>query len=542
MMNFEETVRLSCDVLVIGGGGAGLRAAIEARLAGADVLMVSKGRVGYANNTFISKSLIAATGWGDPQDGARTHLEDTLEGGRFLNDPELVSLMVGEAKDQVSFLEQCGVAFAKNKGRFQIDYISGHRFPRHVGGLHRTGSDLMLPLKRYADKIGVRFVDQVFITRLFSSDNRMAGASGVSRDGEFLAISSKCVILATGGFGQIYLRTNNAAGITGDGQALALELGLPLKDMEFIQFYPTATGRLGNRLILFEILVAGEGAILKNRNGEDIVSKYGLTDPVQLTRDRLAQAVMGEILADRGLNGEIVMDMGPISSARLEQLRSLLPSTWHPQEKVLRVAPTTHFCMGGIVIDTNAETSLPGLFAAGEVTAGVHGANRLGGNALCEVFTLGGIAGKRAAQRAEELGTPAVPNRRIADEKALLESQFREEGSDLKALCRSLKETMWLKAGIIRDPEGLMQAIESLSDIKSKAAECALTHISDLIRCLELQNMLHVSKAVCQAALLRTESRGSHYRTDFPVEDGDWLSNILVRKGESGICLENVPI
>ena len=276
-MKFEEMVRLSCDVLVIGGGGAGLRAAIEAREAGADVLLVSKSRIGHATNTYISKSIIAATGLGDPQDGAQAHMEDTLEGGRLLNDPALVSLMVEEARHQIAFLERCGVVFAKDKGRFRVDHISGHRFARHVGGQHRTGSDLILPLKRRAQEMGVRLADQVFITRLFSSDDRIAAASGISHDGTFLEITAKTVILATGGFGQAYLRTNNAAGITGDGQALALALGLPLKDMEFVQFYPTATGRVGNRLILFEILVAGEGALLKNRHGEDIITKYGLT-------------------------------------------------------------------------------------------------------------------------------------------------------------------------------------------------------------------------------------------------------------------------
>ena len=541
-MKFNETVGLSCDVLVVGGGGAGLRAAVEARLAGADVLLVSKSRVGHANNTYISKSLIAAAGWGDSPDGFQTHLEDTMVGGRLLNDRELVSEMVRRAKGEISFLEQCGVAFAKDKGRFQINAITGHRFPRHVKGEHTTGSDLVLPLKRYAEKIGVRFEDQVFITRLFSSGERIAGATGVSYTGRFLVISAGSVILATGGFGQVYLRTNNAAGITGDGQALALDLGLPLKDMEFVQFYPTATGRLGNRLILFEILVAGEGAVLKNRDGEDIVSKYGLNDPVKLTRDRLAQALTGEISANRGVDGGILMDLSGISPGRLEQLRPLLPSAWQASEKVLVVAPTTHFCMGGIVIDKTAETPLPGLFAVGEVTAGIHGANRLGGNALCEVFTMGGIAGKEAARRAAEPGGPAVSEEEIAHEKAFLQSRFREKGPDLKAFCRSLKETMWLNAGIVRHPEGLALAMEMIRDIEAKTTEAAVTGIPDLFRCLELQNMLCVSESVCRAALLRTESRGSHFRADCPDEDPGWLRNVLVKKEGTEIHLESVSI
>ena len=541
-MKFNEIDRISCDVLVIGGGGAGLRAAIEARHAGADVLLVSKAKVGYANNTYIAKAIIAASGWGDPRDGGRVHLEDTVKGGRFLNDPELVSAMVEEAKSEISFLEKCGVAFRKKEGRFKTDYIAGHSFPRHVSGEHRTGSDLTLPLKQHAEKIGVRFADRVFITRLFSSGDRVAAASGVSHDGRFLVFTAGSVILATGGFGQMYLHTNNAAGITGDGHALALHLGLPLKDMEFVQFYPTATGKLGNRLILYEALVLGEGASLKNRKGEDIILKHGLKDPMRLTRDRLAQAIMRELLGGNDVDGGVIMDLSSISEERLAPLTSLLPSAWHADQKTLIVSPTTHFCMGGIMINKNAETPLTGLFAAGETTAGVHGANRLGGNALCEVFTFGGIAGKRAAARAEELGCVNAPVEMIEHEKVRLEFRFGGNGAESKVLSRSLKKVMWLKAGILRDPEGLSEALETISDIRSGAVEASIGKISDLVRCLELENMLLLSEVVCRAALLRTESRGSHYRTDCPDEDNaHWLKNIVAKKDEAGIRLETVP-
>ncbi|MCP4576219.1 MAG: FAD-binding protein [Deltaproteobacteria bacterium] len=541
-MKFDGINRVSCDVLVIGGGGAGLRAAIEARQAGADVLLVSKAKVGYANNTYIAKAIIAASGWGDPHDGSRIHLEDTIKGGRFLNDPELVIAMVKEAKAEISFLEKCGVAFAKKEGCFETEHIAGHRFPRHVRGEHRTGSDLILPLKQYAEKMGVRFVHRVFITRLFASGDRIAAASGVSHDGRFLVFTTGSVILATGGFGQVYQHTNNAAGITGDGQALALHLGLPLKDMEFVQFYPTATGRFGNRLILSEILVMVEGARLKNSKGEDIVLKHGFKDPMQLTRDRLAQAIMRELLAGNDVDGGVIMDLSPIAEERLIPLASLLPSAWHADQKTLIVSPTTHFCMGGIMIDKNAETPLPGLFAAGETTAGVHGANRLGGNALCEVFTFGSIAGKKAAVKAKEMGPVNAPGEMIKHEKARLESRFSGNGVDTKVLGRSLKQIMWFKTGILRDSEGLSEALKTISDIRSEAVEARVAKISDLIRFLELENMLLLSETVCQAALLRTESRGSHYRTDCPEEDNaHWLKNIAAKKEAGGIRLETVP-
>jgi len=535
-MKFSGTETMTCEVLIIGGGGAGLRAAIEARQAGADVLLVSKSRVGYANNTYIAKAIIAASGWGDPRDGGRAHLEDTVNGGRLLNDRELVSVMVNEAKREISFLEKCGVIFAKKERQFHTEQIAGHSFPRQIRGQHRTGSDLMLPLKQYAEKIGVRFADRVFITRLFSSGNHVAGASGVSHDGRFLVFKAGSVILATGGFGQVYLHTNNAAGITGDGQALALELGLPLKGMEFVQFYPTATGRLGNRLILSEVLVMAEGAILKNSAGEDIALKHGLKDPMQMTRDRLAQTIMGELLAGRDVDGGIIMDLSPIPEERLVPLGSLLPSGWHPDQKTLVVAPTTHFCMGGIMIDKNAETSLAGLFAAGEVTAGVHGANRLGGNALCEVFTFGGIAGGKAVARARESGPIDLSRDATDHEKLRLQSRFKGTGENPKDLARSLKEIMWLKVGILRDSKGLSEALEKILELQVKAVEVSIKKASDLIRCLELDNMLRLSEVVCRSALLRDESRGSHYRTDYPKEDNDrWLQNIVVRKGENGL-------
>jgi succinate dehydrogenase/fumarate reductase flavoprotein subunit len=542
-MKFGEVNKVSCDVLVIGGGGAGLRAAIEAREMGAEVIVVSKSRVGHATNTWIAKARIAATGWGDALDDHHVHLKDTVMGGRYLNDQALVSVMVQGAENQISFLEKCGVVFAKKEGRFQIEHSSGHSNPRHVRGQHGTGSDLVLPLKEYSKKIGVRFAEKIFVSRLFSSDNRIAAASGISEDGRFQVFVAKCVILATGGFAQAYLHTNNAAGITGDGQALAFELGVPLKDMEFVQFYPTALGKLGTRVLLYETFVSNAGAVLKNAVGEDIVAKHGLGDPMFLTRDRLAQAIMLEIMEGRDVDGRVIMDLSPVSDEDIERSRALLPLRWTADQKELLVSPTAHFCMGGISIDKNTETSLSGLFAAGEVSAGIHGANRLGGNALSEVFAMGGIAGGKAAVKARELGLPEMPEDEVAGEKARLEALFNEEGEDLKAMCRSLKGAMWYKAGIQRSPKALEEALKQIQERKALSAKTSITKIGDLIRSLELQNMLLVSEMVCRAALLRTESRGSHFRSDYPEEDNtNWLKNIVVRKEDTGIRLEIVPV
>lgn len=377
-MKLSQLQVVSCGVLVIGGGGAGLRAAIAAREKGADVLLVSKARAGYANNTMISKATFAApSGWADPRDNPEVFLKDTVMGGRFVNDQRLVAAVAGEAGAQMTFLEKCGVKFFESEGRIMAIHAAGHSYARHIRARERKGSGLVLPLKEYARENGVRFADSVFITRLLTSEGgRIAAAAGITRDGEFIAFVSKCFVLATGGFAQIFLHTNNAPGITGDGLALAFELGAPIKDMEFVQFYPTAAGKLGNRLILYENLILRDRAVLKNADGDDIVIKQGLNDAMKMTRDRLARVIMQEVFAGRGVEDGVLMDLSRASEAQLLKYRSLLKD---PHKKAFIVAPTTHFCSGGVMINANGQTPIDGLFAAGEICAGVHGANRLAG-------------------------------------------------------------------------------------------------------------------------------------------------------------------
>ena len=383
-----------CDVLVVGGGGAGLRAAIAAREAGADTLLVSKARVGYGNNTFISKATIAATGFGLSNDGPHVHEKDTFEGGRFLNDSELVRVMAREIPDEIRFLQACGVLFSKRGERMRVIHTPGHTHPRHVTVPSRVGGDLILPLRAHASKAGVRFGERVFVSKLLTVDHNLRGACGFDEAGDFRVYETGCVVLATGGFAQIYLHNNNAPGLTGDGHVLALEAGVELRDMELVQFYPTALGKLGGRLLLYEGLVFQGGAILRNAQGEDILLKYGLKDSKAATRDRVSQVITQEILEGRGVGDGVIMDLGELAEEMPASLRLLLPAGWTPSQKELSVSPTAHFCMGGVMAGPDAATSLPGLFAAGEVTGGVHGANRLGGNALAEAFVMGAVAGR----------------------------------------------------------------------------------------------------------------------------------------------------
>ena len=543
-MGLRDLDTVSCDVLVIGGGGSGLRAAIAAREGGVDVVVVSKSRVGYGNNTYISKgTFAAAAGLRDSRDNPDVHLRDSVIGGRFINDQRLLKLVTQGTVSQIEFLQKCGVRFYERGGRIGVVHAPGHSYPRHVRGQDRSGRDFIIPLRAYAERIGVRFLDRTFMTRLISSEGSIAGATGIARDGTFSAFSASSIVLATGGFARTYLHNNNAAGITGDGHVLAFQLGVPLKDMEFIQFYPTALGALGSRLFLYEAFVFQADAALRNALGDDIIAKYGLTDPMAMTRDRLTRAIMREILEGRGISGGVIVDVSRVPERELTALLHLLPGASAPREGKLIVSPTAHFCMGGIPTDENAETFVPGLFAAGEVCAGVHGANRLGGNALSEVFTMGAVAGESAAQKALQSDRPDLPGKEVLAERERLESLLSAGGADLGKLLRDLKGVMWRKAGIIRDKEGLEAALERNVEIAACLKTVRVRDYGELRRYLELENMVLLSEMVCRAALLRTESRGAHYRTDYPEEDNNsWLKNILIRKEGNKMRLAAVPV
>jgi succinate dehydrogenase/fumarate reductase flavoprotein subunit len=533
-------VKLSCDVLVIGGGGAGLRSAIAAKLRNADVLLTSKTKIGPGSNTYISKAIISATGWGTPEDDESVHIADTVTGGRFLNDQSMVAKVAERSHSEITFLKDCGVHFDMHAGTPRVIKIGGHRYSRHVYGTNWSGRDLVIPLKRRAKQVGVRFAEQIFVTRLMTAEDRICGATGITADGRFIVIHASVVVLATGGYAQIYLNTNNVPGITGDGQALAYDLGIPLKDMEFVQFYPTATGKRGSRLILYEKMLAQPGVVLCNRQGENIIKRHGIADPTKVTRDRLAQIITKEIRPGASPDQGVFMDLEALSEETARQLSPILPSRWWKGQKVFKVTPTAHFCMGGIVTDQCGETPIKGLFAAGEATAGVHGANRLGGNALAEIFTMGSWVGELAAERTRSIGTPIVPKNAFEKERSRLEGAFSSQGLSAKQLINELKQLMWDKAGVIRQERGLKEALKRLREPWPRVAVSSPT---DLIRLLEFQNMRCVAKMVCRAALERTESRGSHFRTDYPEEDNRiWLKNIVLRKSNTGINVKAKPV
>ncbi|NQU65882.1 MAG: FAD-binding protein [SAR324 cluster bacterium] len=540
-MTSQIKAPISCDVLIIGGGGAGLRAAIEAKELGADVAVVSKSRIGYGNNTIISAGIMAATGWGEAEDGHDVHVKDTVLGGRYLNDQKLVAVTAAEATAQATFLEKCGVAFAQKDGMLQVEHIPGHSYPRHLSTAQKGGRGLILPLIASAEKIGVRCYDQVFISKLFADNNQIKGAGGFSKDGQFLSFAAKSVILATGGFAQLYQKTDNAQGITGTGHILAHDLGITLKDMEFVQFYPTSLGRSGSRILLYEIIVTRFGGKIRNSEGADILEKHGMKERIQKTRDRVTRAIITEMRDGFGVDGGVILDLSPVTP--LSKLKPFLPESWTEDQTKLIVSPTTHFCMGGIQVDPRLETAITGLYGAGEICGGVHGANRLGGNALAEVFALGGVAGRNAAGWAGKTEPAHISAAVLQTECDRLASFYQNGQFDAPEIRNKLKETMWRQVGIIRRGKELTEALHTIEELKQMAMDITVQSPQELMQFLELQNMLVLSQMVCQAALQRTESRGAHYRSDFPAEDNrNWLCNIVIKKKETSMELACVPV
>jgi succinate dehydrogenase/fumarate reductase flavoprotein subunit len=541
---------ITTDVLIIGGGGAGLRAAIEAKSHGVDVLMVSQSRVGYGSNTTISGGAFAAV-LGQPRkdqnpsDSCEQHLRDTITAGCFINDQALAEIMVRGAEQQVKDLYCFGVRYTTTEASpwISLSMDPGHSHSRLVYGQHSFGTDFTFPLRQYALGQGVKFAEGVLLTKLLKQGNSVVGALGIGRQGQVLVFAASSIILASGGLGQVYLRTDNAAGTMGDGYALAYEAGAVLQDMEFVQFYPTSLGS-GTPAPFYECFFFETGGRLLNWDDADIARKHGLTDSMLLTRDRLSLAIAREIASGLGFEDKVVLDLSGIPEEKIEKLQPILPKGYSRGERRFLVAPTAHFHMGGVKINEKAETSLPSLYAAGEVCAAIHGANRLSGNALTEVWVFGTIAGREAAGRAKEDKSDVRFTEEIAAEiERLQELASRQDGERAEPLCRSLKETMWHRVGIIRNAEGLKQALKEIANLKERYCRISTADGRELQLAIRLGNMLTASEMICRTALLRSESRGAHYRQDFPEQnDKDWLCNMLLVKKDGQMALSTKPV
>lgn len=516
------------DVLVIGTGGAGLRAAIEAKERGVGVAIVSKSPAGMNNATVVAGGGFRAAIEGlTPEE----HYRDTMEVGKRLNDPKLAKIFAEEGGERVLELRRFGVEMRVHHGGISVGTIPTLR-----------GLGITKPMVKHCRSMGVEVVENVVVTKLLKKEEAVVGAVGYDvHVGEPVVFSSKTVVLATGGAGALYKRTDCPLRVTGDGYSLGYHAGARLRDMEFVQFFPIALAEPGEPPFLVGGAITEEGRIL-NTLGEDIPKKYGLTArPLVLkSRDLLSRAVMMEIAQGSGVSGAVLVDAREVFRRRsVEYLASTGPVKYlleklKAAEKPFRVAPICHFCMGGLVIDENGYTGVPGLYAAGEVVGGVHGANRHGGNALTDITVFGARAGASAAKRSKKVKAKRVEELAEAEIRRYEALVARDNGYNPYIVMERLREAMWAKAGIIRDSASLAEAFEEIFDLRGMAERVMASRGRDMLVALETSMALDAAEMIVRAAMERRESRGAHYRSDYPLEDPKWLKPVIISEADGG--------
>ncbi|HEY2102500.1 MAG TPA: fumarate reductase/succinate dehydrogenase flavoprotein subunit [Chthoniobacterales bacterium] len=580
------------DVLVIGAGGAGLRAAIEASAARVSVGLVCKSLLGKAHTVMAEGGIAAALANVDDRDSWRVHFADTMRGGQYVNNWRMAELHAREAPARVRELEAWGAVFDRTKdGRILQRNFGGHKYPRlaHVGD--RTGLEMIRTLQDHGVHQGIDVHMERTILTLLKQGGRIVGAFGYERErGRFVVFRAKAVVLATGGIGRAYKITSNSWEYTGDGHSLAYRAGAELIDMEFVQFHPTGmVWPPSVRGILVTEGVRGEGGILTNKEGrrfmfEDIPENYqaqtasneeegwrycqgdknARRPPELLTRDHVARCIVREIKEGRGSpHGGVFLDIAWIKkkvSNGEEYIKKKLPSMYHQFKQLadiditrepMEVGPTTHYVMGGVRVDSDTQMSrVPGLFAAGECAAGINGANRLGGNSLSDLLVFGKRAGEYAAVFAKEnsLGEIDVNELEIAARDAV-EPFERAAGENPYTLQHDLQETMQDKVGIVRREEEMISALEDLEKFRKRASGVGISGNREFNpgwhTALDLPNLLMVSEAVTRAALERRESRGAQFREDYPDKDPKFGNvNTIVWQGDDGVMqvrLDPIP-
>jgi succinate dehydrogenase flavoprotein subunit len=546
------------DVLIIGAGGAGLRAAIEALAQGASVGVVCKSLLGKAHTVMAEGGLAAALANVDKEDGWQPHFRDTMRGGKLLNNWRMAQLHAQEAPDRARELEQWGALFDRTAdGQILQRAFGGHTYRRlcHVGD--RTGLEMIRTLQDRGVQLGFDVYMECTITKLLKDGDRVAGAFGYWREnGNFVVFKAKSIVIATGGIGKSWKITSNSWECTGDGMALAYEAGAELLDMEFVQFHPTGmVWPPGVRGLLVTEAVRGEGGILRNRNGERFMEKY---DPKRMelsTRDIVARSIYTEVREGRGSpHGGAFLD---ISHKPAEYVKRKLPSMYHQFKELadvditkgpMEVGPTCHYMMGGIRVEAETgQSSVPGLFAAGEAAGGLHGANRLGGNSLSDLVVFGRRAGLAAAQHAKQVGAPKLDSAQPEQaERQLLAPFQRAGGENPYKIHEDLQEVMQTLVGIFRTETDLVKALAEIEKLKARAAnvrvEGSRTYNPGWHLSVDLQCMLTVSEACTHAALARKESRGAHSRLDYPKTEDAWgTKNHVIVKKDGAMNIFEVP-
>jgi succinate dehydrogenase / fumarate reductase, flavoprotein subunit len=580
------------DVLVVGAGGAGLRAAIEASAAGVKVGVVSKSLLGKAHTVMAEGGMAAAMGNVDDRDSWRVHFADTMRGGQYMNNWKMAEIHAKEAPERVRELEAWGAVFDRTRdGKILQRNFGGHRYPRlaHVGD--RTGLEMIRTLQDHGIHKGIDFLMETTILTLLKDGGRIAGAFGYDRErGRFRLFRAKTVILATGGIGRMYQITSNSWEYTADGHALAYKAGAALLDMEFVQFHPT--GMIwppSVRGILVTEGVRGEGGVLKNKDGkrfmfDDIPENYRSSTadnpdegwrytqgdksarrpPELLTRDHVARCIRREVKEGRGSpHGGVFLDISWIKeriSNAPEHIKKKLPSMYHQFKQLadiditkepMEIGPTMHYVMGGVMVDAETQMStVPGLFAAGECSAGLHGANRLGGNSLSDLLVFGKRAGEFAAKYAKENSAGTIDPAEVdAEARTALEPFERgASGENPFAIQYELQTTMQNLVGIVRLQEEMEKAVEEIAVLKKRAAKVGATgnreYNGGWHTGLDLDNLLTMAEVVAIAGAERKESRGGHFRDDYPNKDAKWAGlNIRIDKAaDGGVKVTHVPL
>jgi succinate dehydrogenase / fumarate reductase flavoprotein subunit len=579
-----EYQRIEYDVLVVGAGGAGLRAAIAAADAGARVGLVCKSLLGKAHTVMAEGGMAAAMGHVDDRDNWRVHFADTMRGGQYMNNWRMAELHAKEAPDRVRELEAWGAVFDRTPdGRILQRNFGGHRYPRlaHVGD--RTGLELIRTLQDHAiHQKGVEVHMEVTVVCLLKDGDRVSGALAYDRErGRFTLFACKAVVLATGGIGRAFKVTSNSWEYTGDGHSLAYNAGAELMDMEFVQFHPTGmVWPPSVKGILVTEGVRGEGGVLRNSQGkrfmfDDIPENYrnqtadseeegwrytqgdksARRPPELLTRDHVARCIQREVREGRGSpHGGVFLDIAWIKERlpnAAEHIKKKLPSMYHQFMQLaniditatpMEVGPTTHYIMGGIRVDGDSQMStVPGLFAAGECAAGLHGANRLGGNSLSDLLVFGKRAGDYAAKFATERGAAQVAaadaDRALADALAPFERTGSPEAP--YRIQHELQEMMQDLVGIVRREDEMQRALDGVQQLRVRARQAGVAGNREYNpgwhTALDLDNLLTISEAITRAAIERRESRGGHFRDDYPDKDKTYGAfNIVLKRGSSG--------
>jgi succinate dehydrogenase/fumarate reductase flavoprotein subunit len=539
---------LQTDVLIIGSGAAGIRAAIEARRQGVDVFIVSKSPVGMANSTAISLGGLRGsfTDKGEAGNPA-VHFQETVSGGKFLNNQRLVQILATEGPSRILELQKFDIPI---QVRPTTAFILSSRPP--------AGSTLTRKLLEYAREVGVKTLGNVMVIDLIKLGDTVVGALGIHQTTpNLLVISSKATVLATGGAGAIYRQTDNPTGTTGDGYALAYQVGADLIDMEFVQFLPiTAEPKISPVLItdwFIESIKHFDKNVLQNAVGESILERYGLLKET-VFRDNLIIAIGKELHEGRGVDGSVLLDLTKIPEATWktsDQLRYvqelLIRSNIDLRQKQFKIAPAAHFFMGGIKIHEDCWTGIPGLFSAGESAGGFHGANRLGGNALTQTLVSGARAGESAAQYAKTSRAPCTCTSLIKEKVREIDIYLNRKinlGREPRRIKEEIKIVMYNYVGAVRSGVGLNRALSALQRIrKEKLPETYARNPTQLRDIFELGNMLLTAEIVVQSAIFRTESRGAHYRVDYPQrDDAKWMKNIVVSKENGRMIARYKPV